>query len=94
MTTKFDEFKKRIDRKHDPDPTDLAIMLELKKYPPANITEMSKSCNRTVSTISQRLDWLIRNGYVKIADGMKSNQARSKVLTEKGFEYVGSATQG
>lgn len=85
---RFRNFALKFERKQEPDEIDNAILLSLRKYPPATVSEMAIAVNRSVGTVHQRMAWLMRNEFVRIADGMRSSQPRSKILSEKGFKYL------
>lgn len=80
--------KKRIVRKHEPDRLDVAIMTELKKYPPSTMRQIGLVIKRTHVTVKQRYNWLELHGFIKQAENAPKGSARSKILTEKGFEYL------
>jgi DNA-binding Lrp family transcriptional regulator len=72
--------------KHAPDGKDMAILTELKKYPPATMREIAATLGLSKTNIRRRMLWLEERGYIRQAG--KARSQRSKVLTEKGFEYL------
>ena len=74
--------------KKDIDFVDIAIMTELKKYPPATQREIGDTIGRAHATIAQRVRWLRRHGYVQSSPLVRKGAARATVLTHKGFEAL------
>ena len=81
-----------VSRKHKPDRLDVTVMLELKKYPPSTMRQIAKTINRSHITVRQRYEWLEKNGFIQQAENVPMGAARSKILTEKGFEYLANVS--
>jgi hypothetical protein len=75
-------------QKRQPDEIDVAIMTELKKYPPSTLRQIGKIVNRSFITVRQRIDWLEREEYIQQAPNAPEGSPRSKILSEKGFRYL------
>jgi predicted ArsR family transcriptional regulator len=74
--------------KQDPDEIDRAIMIELKRYPPASLRQIGSLLGRSHITVRQRIEWLEENGYVQQAPNVPEGGSRGKILTEQGFRYL------
>lgn len=75
-------------QKHAPDRKDVAIMLALKRYPPASMTECAEAAGISYPTVQQRFRWLKKAGYIHRAPNAPPRAPRSIILTQKGFEYL------
>ena len=75
-------------QKKYPDEIDVAILTELKKYPPSTLRQIGIVVNRSFITVRQRIDWLERESYIKQAPNAPEGSPRSKILSEKGFRYL------
>lgn len=74
--------KQYLDRK------DFTILLELKKYPPSSMRQIGEILGVSHVTIKQRMDWLHDQGFIGQAENAPVGSARSRILTEKGFQYI------
>ena len=80
--------KEKAMTKRIPDDIDIAILTELRKYPPDTMRQIGVTLNRSHVTIRNRIVWLEKHQYVKQADNVPKGAARSKVLDVKGFKFL------
>ena len=80
-----------IVHKHAPDRVDIAILTELKKYPPGTMREIAAVVNRSHISVKRRYEWLEHMGYITQAPNAPTGSPRSKILTQKGFELLENA---